>query len=208
MHSSDEMDSVRTPRSEVESRLFAPSQSRVTPSPTRDVGPSTSVGRPKKSPVWDYFYYDTSTDESVCQVSGSSEASSADADEICVCGHAVAGKFPTNMKNHQKRSHPKEYQLILSKEESLAKEKKPKELQRKLSGQMTLGEPFQRKYYTQSSRYQMITRSLAIFVGSTNVPNSLVENVEFQSLLETLDPRYSVPGRTLITFNKSSELLQ
>ena len=201
MHSSDETDSVQTPRSEVESPLFTPSQSRVTPSPSRDVGPSISVGRPKKSPVWDYFYYDTSTDKSVCQVVRSSEASSADADETCVCGHAVAGKFPTNMKNHLKRSHPKEYQLILSKEESLAKEKamkKPKELQRKRSGQMTLGEAFQRKYDTQSSRYRMITRRLAIFVGSTNVPNSLVENVEFQSLLETLDPRYPVPGRTLI----------
>ena len=39
---------------------------------------------------------------------------------------------------------------------------------------------------------------MAIFIGSTNVPISLVENMEFQSLLEAIDPRYPVPGRTLI----------
>ena len=109
--------------------------------------------------------------------------------------------FTTNMKNHLKQLHLKEYQLILSKEESLAKEKafkKPKELLRKQSSQMTLGKAFQRKYDTKSSRYLMITHRLAIFIGSTNIPNSLAENVEFQSLLETLDPRYTVPGQTHI----------
>ena len=95
------------------------------------------------------------------------------ADEMCMCGHAIAGKFPTSMKNHLKRSHPKEYQLILSKEESLTKEKamkKPKELQRKQSGQMT----FQRKYDTQSSKYQMKTCRLAILWAAP--------------ILEALDP--------------------
>lgn len=49
-----------------------------------------------------------------------------------------------------------------------------------------------------SQQCQRITRRLAIFVGSSNVPNSLVENREFQSLLEALDPRYPIPGRTLL----------
>lgn len=61
-----------------------------------------------------------------------------------------------------------------------------------------LGQSLSRKYDTKSSRYLMITHRLAISIGSTNIPNSLAENVEFQSLLETLDPRYTVPGQTHI----------
>ena len=36
---------------------------------------------------------------------------------------------------------------------------------------------------------------MAIFIGSSNVALSLVENVEFQELIHELDPRYQVPGR-------------
>lgn len=63
---------------------------------------------------------------------------------------------------------------------------------------MTLGESFQRKYKKGSNRYQFITRKLAFFVGSTNAANRIVEDAAFQSLLETLDARCSVPGRAVI----------
>ena len=45
----------------------------------------------------------------------------------------------------------------------------------------------------------MITRKLAIFVGSTNVPNSLVTKPEFCDLLTTADPHYIAPGRTALS---------
>ena len=57
-----------------------------------------------------------------------------------MCGHALAGKFTTNMKNHLKKSHPKEYQQVVSKEETMAKEKvskKLKTLPRSQQSQMT-----------------------------------------------------------------------
>ena len=54
-------------------------------------------------------------------------------------------------------------------------------------------------YDRSSHRYQLITRKLAIFLGCTIVPNSLVENEEFLSLIQTLDPRYKVPGRTSVS---------
>ena len=41
------------------------------------------------------------------------------------------------------------------------------------------------------------TQKFAIFVGSSNV--AIVENFEFVDLLETLDPRYPVPGRTALS---------
>lgn len=37
---------------------------------------------------------------------------------------------------------------------------------------------------------------MAIFIGSNNVPLSLVENEEFKRLVFVLDSRYEVPGRT------------
>lgn len=45
-------------------------------------------------------------------------------------------------------------------------------------GQKTLGEAFQRKYDKESHNYRD-TCKLAVFLGSCNVPNSLVENEEF-----------------------------
>ena len=47
-----------------------------------------------------------------------------------------------------------------------------------------------------SHKYKAVTWKLAIFVGSSNVANTIVENYEFVDLLEALDPRYPVPSRT------------
>jgi len=44
----------------------------------------------------------------------------------------------------------------------------------------------------------VITRKLAIFVGSSNVANRMADCVEFRELLATLDPRCPVPARTAI----------
>ncbi len=64
--------------------------------------------------------------------------------------------------------------------------------------QQTLKKSLQKKYDKESERYRFITRKLALFVGGTNVANSIVDNAIFRSLLEGLDSRYQVPGRTLI----------
>ena len=53
-------------------------------------------------------------------------------------------------------------------------------------------------YDRDSERYMRITKSLAIFIGSTNAPNSIVENAEFKSFVNVLDSQYPMPGRTLI----------
>ena len=53
----------------------------------------------------------------------------------------------------------------------------------------------------------MITQKLAIFIASSSVPNSIVENEEFRSLILTLDPQYQVPSRTLISVEIDRVLL-
>ena len=165
-----------------------------------------STGRPKQSPVWGYFIFDDASNKSICQVivkkgSGSEE----------VCGHSLAGKYPTNLKQHLKKEHLNEYTEVLRKEECKEREKKKLEELSNVagsfkskgghSGQLTLEQTLQQKkqYPKDSKRYMEITRKLAIFVGSTNVPNSIVTSPEFCDLLTTADPCYSVPGRAAIS---------
>ena len=44
-----------------------------------------------------------------------------------------------------------------------------------------------KKYIKQDPQYKCITKKVAVFVVATSIPNSIVENAEFCSLLEDLD---------------------
>ena len=166
-----------------------------------EVSPSPSSvqlpGRPTRSLVWDYFKYDPVVDKSVCQV----EKSNTDS----ICGKSVAGKNPTNLKQHLRAAHPQVMNDILRKEEDMKKVKAEKEKMKseeslKHYQQSTLKESFTRQavYSKDSERYKLITRKLTIFVSSSTVANCLVENLEFKDLVRALDPRYPVPGRRSI----------
>ncbi len=61
--------------------------------------------------------------------------------------------------------------------------------------QKTLHEAFRRKYDKKHEQYKFITRKLALFVGGTNVANSVVENTVFRSLLEALNSLYQYQTR-------------
>ena len=39
---------------------------------------------------------------------------------------------------------------------------------------------------------------VAVFVGSTNTTNNIVNNPEFQSFVKVVDSRYLIPGRMLL----------
>ena len=45
--------------------------------------------------------------------------------------------------------------------------------------QRKLTEVIQRKYEKTSTQWQDVTRKMALFIASSNVPNSIVENAEF-----------------------------
>ena len=74
-------------------------------SPTPGPDTATGVGRPKKSAVWQYFVYSEVTGKSTCLVGGAGDRES-------VCGYEVAGKFPTNLKQHLKKHHLLQYQDV------------------------------------------------------------------------------------------------
>ena len=195
MYSSDESTSAEsvTPRSS------------VSPSP---------LGCPRKSLVWDHFVFDSSSGKSLCQVPDSSTEDAEDSSSPVLCGHVIPGKFPSNLRQHLKSRHGAVYQKLLQSEEKQKEEREA--LKHKsthgptpIRTQRTLGEivKSQRKYEKESLKYQTITQKLAIFIASSSVPNSIVENEEFRSLILTLDPRYQVPSRSLISVEIDRVLL-
>ena len=62
-------------------------------------------GRPKTSPVWDYFKYDETLKKTVCQVDVNGKH----------CEATFTGKFSTNLKAsaHLKSKHGQEYEELL-----------------------------------------------------------------------------------------------
>jgi len=164
--------------------------------------PAGNFGRPKCG-VWKYFKFDEQEGKSICTVKLKSQQQD---DEDAICNKSFNGKFTTNLKLHLKKEHSEEYRLLnleekKKKEESL---KKPSRSKAKSKGssssssfQPTLENiAIQKKAYDpQSTKQKSITKKLAVFVGASNVPVSLVENVEFQELLHELDSRYQAPGR-------------
>jgi len=74
--------------------------------------------------VWEYFTYDSSTDRRFCRVrivdcSSAAATSSVESPSTTTkfCGHAIANKYPTNLRTHLKNSHPLEYKELLQKDD-------------------------------------------------------------------------------------------
>ena len=85
----------------------APSRSSCSLSPS-PVPPeldlaSKSAGRPRRSFVWDYFEYDKDEGKSICQIV------TGESSEARKCDHSVAGKYPSNLKQHLRRAHLREF---------------------------------------------------------------------------------------------------
>ena len=107
-------------------------------------------------------------------------ACSSDSGVSEICGHNIEGKWPSNLKQHLKMAHP-DIHSVIDKKEAEEREKKAKreaEKQKaslKASHQMTLVQSLQSAstYAKTHQRFMAITRKLAIFVGTTNVPNSI-----------------------------------
>ena len=130
----------------------------------------------------------------------------------------LASKYTTNLKYHIKNKHPKEYSTILAIESTLKKAKEEAKAKRAISHkasvtatkQLTLTESLSatKQYRKESEKYQSITLKLAIFVGSNNVANSIVESAEFKELVHTLDSRYKVPGRKALNREMEKVLIE
>ena len=52
------------------------------------------------------------------------------------------------------------------------------------------------KYPKDDPRQKLLDNMVAIYVGATNAPYSVVKNEHFKAMLQAFDPRYRVPGST------------
>ena len=181
----------------------------VSPCPSGYSDTPAVTNKSLRSPVWKYFKFVEAIGKSVCQVVGTDGE---------VCSQNISGKFPTNLKQHLRSKHPNEHSAVLEVDASIKKAKDEAELKRAqichkaaaatASKQLTQPLSAGKQYKKESERYQTITRKLAIFVGSNNVANSIVESPEFTDLLRTLDPKYKVPGRKVLAQETEKVLIE
>ena len=154
---------------------------------------ATAAGRPRKSSVWNYFKYEKEKDKSVCQVCVQKEGKKD------ICGKTLNGTFTSNMKKHLKVCHKEAYKKF--EQEENERQKKSNGVRRlnstlASSSQMTIKDFLKPTLYPKDSKKQLaITKKLAIFIGATNVPLSLVDCPEFRDLMKEMDKQYDIPGR-------------
>ena len=130
-----------------------------------------------------------------------------------ICSQIINGKYTTNLRQHIKSKHPKEYSEILAIESTIKKAKEEAESKPVISHkvaattakQVVLAQSLSagQHYLKESPIYQSIKRKLAVFVGSNYVANNIVESAEFKELIHTLNSKYKIPGRK--TLNQEIE---
>lgn len=118
---------------------------------------------------------------------------------ICkVCKESVKASDgnTTNLFNHLKRNHPKQYN-----ESQVAKAKKPSASTAAAAGastkQQTLTESFTKHtpYDRGSKRWNSVTDAVTFHLVKDLCPVRTVEGVGFNKMLKVLDPRYELPSR-------------
>lgn len=159
----------------------------------------SKVGRPKQSCTWNYFEYKKDTDKSVCLVNLASDGNGDNNCEERKCGKEITGMFTSNLKKHLQNHHPTQYKELQSAESERLGDKRNKRGRDAAAStsQSSIEQQIQgTQYYSKDSeRQEAITKKLAIFVGATNVPLSLVDREEFRDLLCEMDKRYRVPHK-------------
>ena len=106
---------------------------------------------------------------------------------------SVAKMLASNLKKHLKNHNPNQFKEL----ENAESESKMRKRSHAFTSQTTLHQQIQTtQYYSKDSkRQEAITKKLAVFIGATNVPLSLVDREEFRALLSDMDKRYCAPHR-------------
>ena len=143
----------------------------------------------KRSGVWKYFKYDQKNDQSICNIA----ISKADLVEK-ICNKVLKGQYPKNLKKHIQTHHKEDFKVLVADEQN---KKQDSSTRKTNSKQPSIQESFSAAvmYDSDSKRHQDITQKLALFVGTTNMPLSLVDNLEFKELVSELDKSYKLPHR-------------
>ena len=90
-----------------------------------------------------------------------------------MCGHCIARKYPSNLKQHLRKHHPKQYSEVLKLEEAAKKAKEEAESKKcarslKTAKQLTLMQSLRSgtTYKKDSEQHKLLTRKLAVLLGA------------------------------------------
>ena len=110
------------------------------------------------------------------------------------------------LKNHLKVCDPSIYDAVLAEEAANRKRREEKKVldalrmsdkkRKKWKRGSLLTVPDSAKYDFHSNHQKLIDKTVAVFVGATNAPYSVINNEHFRRMLQSLDARYRIPGRT------------
>ena len=123
------------------------------------------------------------------------------------------GKNPGSLKSHLKTCNPQVYDMIIREDEENNRRKAEKKMLKALKdsdekrkrkkGQSKKSQlailpaiPSMVKYAKDDPRQKLLDNMVAIYVGATNAPYSVVKNEHFKAMLQAFDARYRVPGST------------
>ena len=63
------------------------------------------------------------------------------------------------------------------------------------------------KYGQHEQRQKLLTKQVALCIGCTSIPNSMIQNKYFIDMLMTFDPKFVIPGRTQLSSEINNLLL-
>jgi hypothetical protein len=113
------------------------------------------------------------------------------------------------LKNHLKNEHPEFYDQVNAEDaENQRKRNEQKVLKALQESGKGKGRKYTRKagvpiygavpelakYSKEDARQKILDETVAIFIGGTNTPFSIVDNDLFRIMMGTFDPRYRIPG--------------
>jgi len=158
------------------------------------------AGRKRDSYVWEHFGYDEIRGKSTCRVS---------VGEDKVCGSVFTGKNTSNLVAHLQRSHKQEYAVYLDRERAKKESQQGLKRAAEWSGDgepakkvQTLKSCLQRrivKWPADSQEYKDRIRSVMNMVIDTNLPLAVVDHASFKDMVNTLDTKFSLPGKVSCT---------
>ena len=140
-----------------------------------------------KSQAWKHFGFPVTTNSNgVRKVDKETTVCKYCFNKICYSNGTT-----TNMTTHLRRHHPAVLENDSSSSTTATTDRSGGP-----SGQLRLKECFARKLSKDSPRSQMISEAIGLFIACDLRPFSIVEAPSFKRLLNTLEPRYTIPSRT------------
>ncbi|XP_060788758.1 E3 SUMO-protein ligase ZBED1-like [Neoarius graeffei] len=142
------------------------------------------------SVIWNWFGF-----------SPTDEAQTSVICKVCTEPVKVSDGNTTNLFNHLRRRHPKEYAESETIRAAGAATSQPPAASEAKQKQTTVAQAFERgtPYEKSSKRWREVTDAVTYYLAKDMIPFKAVEDEGLKRLLKVVDPRYELPNRKLFS---------